>query len=64
MCGAEFMVIYSFLHSLVYFSFSMMDSNKDEVSGLLLNDTLEVFNIGRYTLGMQASMQVQYSQSS
>lgn len=36
-------------------SFSTMDASKDEVNGLLLNDTLEVFYTGKYTPGMQAS---------
>lgn len=44
-------------------SFSTMDANKDEVNGLLLNDTLEVFYTGKYTPGMPASKLVQYPQS-
>lgn len=44
-------------------SFSTMDANKEEVNGLLLNDTLEVFYTGKYTSGMQASKLVQYPQS-
>jgi len=44
-------------------SFSTMDANKEEVNGLLLNDTLEVFYTGKYTPGMQASKLVQYPQS-
>ena len=44
-------------------SFSTMDASKDEVNGLLLNDTLEVFYTGKYTPGMQASKLVQYPQS-
>lgn len=40
-----------------------MDASKDEVNGLLLNDTLEVFYTGKYTPGMQASKLVQYPQS-
>lgn len=44
-------------------SFSTMDANKDEVNGLLLNDTLEVFYTGIYTPGMPASKLVQYPQS-
>jgi len=32
-----------------------MNANKEEVDGLLLNDTLEVFYTGKYTPGMQAS---------
>lgn len=44
-------------------SFSTMDANKDEVNGLLLNDTLEVFYDGRYTPGMQASKLVQFPQA-
>ena len=43
--------------------FSTMDANKEEVNGLLLNDTLEVFYTGKYTPGMQASKLVQYPQS-
>ena len=43
--------------------FSTMDANKDEVNGLLLNDTLEVFYTGKYTPGMPASKLVQYPQS-
>ena len=39
-------------------SFSTMDASKDEVNGLLLNDTLEVFYTGKYTPGMQASKTV------
>lgn len=30
-------------------SFSTMDANKEQVDGLLLNDTLEVFYAGKYT---------------
>ena len=30
-------------------SFSTMNANKEEVDGLLLNDTLEVFYTGKYT---------------
>ena len=41
-------------------SFSTMNANKEEVDGLLLNDTLEVFYTGKYTPGMQASKLVQY----
>lgn len=44
-------------------SFSTMDANKDEVNGLLLNDTLEVFYTGKYTPGMPATKLVQYPQS-
>ncbi len=44
-------------------SFSTVEANKDEVNGLLLNDTLEVFYTGNYTPGMQASKLVQYPQS-
>ena len=44
-------------------SFSTMDANKEEVNGLLLNDTLEVFYTGKYTPGMPASKLVQYPQS-
>lgn len=44
-------------------SFSTMDANKDEVNGLLLNDTLEVFYNGKYTPGMSATKLVQYPQS-
>ena len=44
-------------------SFSTMNANKEEVDGLLLNDTLEVFYTGKYTPGMQASKLVQYPQS-
>lgn len=44
-------------------SFSTMDANKEEVNGLLLNDTLEVFYTGKYTPGMQATKLVQYPQS-
>lgn len=44
-------------------SFSTIDANKDEVNGLLLNDTLEVFYTGKYTPGMPASKLVQYPQS-
>ena len=44
-------------------SFSTMNTNKEEVDGLLLNDTLEVFYTGKYTPGMQASKLVQYPQS-
>lgn len=44
-------------------SFSTMDANKDEVDGLLLNDTLEVFYNGKYTPGMSATKLVQYPQS-
>lgn len=44
-------------------SFSTMDANKEEVSGLLLNDTLEVFYTGKYTPGMPATKLVQYPQS-
>lgn len=44
-------------------SFSTMNANKEEVDGLLLNDTLEVFYAGKYTPGMQASKLVQYPQS-
>ena len=40
-----------------------MDANKEEVNGLLLNDTLEVFYTGKYTPGMQATKLVQYPQS-
>ena len=40
-----------------------MNTNKEEVDGLLLNDTLEVFYTGKYTPGMQASKLVQYPQS-
>ena len=43
--------------------FSTMNANKEEVDGLLLNDTLEVFYAGKYTPGMQASKLVQYPQS-
>lgn len=32
-------------------SFSTMNANKEEVDGLLLNDTLEVFYTGKYTPG-------------
>ena len=45
-------------------SFSTMDANKDEVNGLLLNDTLEVFYTGKYKSGMPASKLVEYPQSS
>lgn len=41
-------------------SFSTMNANKEEVDGLLLNDTLEVFYTGKYTPGMQAAKLVQY----
>ena len=44
-------------------SFSTMDANKEQVDGLLLNDTLEVFYAGKYTPGMQASKLVQYPQA-
>ena len=44
-------------------SFSTMDANKEEVNGLLLNDTLEVFYTGKYTPGMPATKLVQYPQS-
>ena len=44
-------------------SFSTMNANKEEVDGLLLNDTLEVFYTGKYTPGMQALKLVQYPQS-
>lgn len=44
-------------------SFSTMDANKEEVNGLLLNDTLEVFYSGKYTPGMQATKLVQFPQS-
>lgn len=44
-------------------SFSTMDANKEQVDGLLLNDTLEVFYAGKYTPGMQASKLVQYPQT-
>ena len=44
-------------------SFSTMNANKEEVDGLLLNDTLEVFYTGKYTPGMQASKLVRYPQS-
>lgn len=44
-------------------SFSTMDANKDEVDGLLLKDTLEVFYNGKYTPGMSATKLVQYPQS-
>ena len=44
-------------------SFSTMDANKEEVNGLLLNDTLEVFYTGKYTPGMSATKLVQYPQS-
>lgn len=44
-------------------SFSTMDANKDEVDGLLLNDTLEVFYNGKYSPGMSATKLVQYPQS-
>ena len=44
-------------------SFSTMNANKEEVDGLLLSDTLEVFYAGKYTPGMQASKLVQYPQS-
>lgn len=40
-----------------------MDANKEQVDGLLLNDTLEVFYAGKYTPGMQASKLVQYPQA-
>ena len=43
-------------------SFSTMDANKEEVNGLLLNDTLEVFYTGKYTPGMPATKLVQYPQ--
>ena len=39
-------------------SFSTMDANKDEVNGLLLNDTLEVFYTGKYTPGMNMAVSV------
>lgn len=44
-------------------SFSTMDANKDEVDGLLLKDTLEVFYNGKYTPGMSATKLVQFPQS-
>ena len=44
-------------------SFNTMDANKEQVDGLLLNDTLEVFYAGKYTPGMQASKLVQYPQA-
>ena len=44
-------------------SFSTMDANKEQVDGLLLNDTLEVFYTGKYTPGMPATKLVQYPQS-
>lgn len=41
-------------------SFSTMDANKDEVNGLLLKDTLEVYYDGKYTPGMSATKLVQF----
>lgn len=41
-------------------SFSTMDANKDEVDGLLLKDTLEVYYDGKYTPGMSATKLVQF----
>lgn len=43
--------------------FSTVDANKEEVNGLFLNDTLEVFYVGKYMPGMQASKLIQYPQS-
>lgn len=48
---------------MIPFRSSTIDANKDEVNGLLLNDTLEVFYTGKYTPGMPASKLVQYPQS-
>lgn len=36
-------------------SFSTLDANKEEVNGLLLKDTLEVYYKGKYTPGMSAT---------
>lgn len=44
-------------------SFSTMDANKEEVNGLLLNDTLEVFYTGKYAPRMKAAKLVQYPQA-
>lgn len=44
-------------------SFSTMDANKDEVNGLLLKDTLEVYYDGKYTPGMSATKLVQFPQT-
>ncbi|WP_294480555.1 hypothetical protein [uncultured Bacteroides sp.] len=44
-------------------SFSTLDANKEQVDGLLLNDTLEVFYAGKYTPGMQATKLVQFPQT-
>lgn len=44
-------------------SFSTLDANKEEVNGLLLNDTLEVYYKGKYTPGMSATKLVQFPQA-
>lgn len=41
-------------------SFSTLDANKEQVDGLLLNDTLEVFYTGKYKPGMEATKLIQF----
>lgn len=41
-------------------SFSTLDADKSHVTGLLLNDTAEIFYKGKYTAGMSATKLIVY----